>query len=394
MSRLLIHKLVFFAALAVIATAVTVGSTAQARAGGEDSDAQVCGYPGCLADGELVRVMTRNIYLGADLGPAFRVDGVAGFVAANGEILDQVEATNMPVRSKGLANEILESQPDLVGVQEAALWRTGPVNLEAALEQKPIATTVFQDFLQLLLKRLNRKGPAYKAVLVSDEFDFEGPADVDGDPDTGGPFGADLDGRLTMRDAILIKRNAGIRVKAKRSGHFSSLFGVEVAGLVDVQVARGWQSLKVKVRNSPWFRFSNTHLESFDDRTQRPSIRAQQAQELVDEVKRGSQPNIVVGDFNSDKPGLVKGDAQAYKVMLANGYTSVGTRDPWSCCIKDSYDLRTGSKKDFDHRVDQVFTSTPDRVMRVGTQVTGREKHNGYWDSDHAGVVSQLFIRR
>ncbi|MFN8126260.1 MAG: hypothetical protein U0R64_07120 [Candidatus Nanopelagicales bacterium] len=161
---------------------------------------------------------------------------------------------------------------------------------------------------------------------------------------------------------------------------------------MDVKVLRGWQSVVVKVRNSPWFRFSNLHLEAFDDRCEVPSIRARQAQEFVDKTKHGDIPNIAVGDFNSDNPGLVPGDQQAYLVMRRNGYVSVGTRHPLSCCIKESYDLRSGSRKDFDHRVDQIFTSTPQRVVKLSSSVTGRQKHNGWWDSDHAGVTSRLLI--
>ena len=348
-------------------------------------------------NGEVVRVMTRNIFLGADLGPAFRSPDIKAFVAANGEILRQVRATNMPVRSKGLAKEILDARPDLVGLQEAALWRTGPVNADAALNQQPVATKVYQDFLQLLLKRLNSQGETYKLAFVTQEFDFEAPADSDGDPQTGPLFGADENGRLTMRDAILIRTGQGIRVKGKKGNSFSdaNLFKVKVAGITEVQVLRGWQSIKVQVRDSPWFRFTNVHLEAFDNREDRPSIRARQAQELVDKTKTTSMPGVTVGDFNSDYPGLVPGDEQAYLVMKRNGYRSVGTRDPMSCCIEGSYDLKTGgSKKDFDHRVDQIFTPTPDRVKRIESWVTGRNKHNGYWDSDHAGVVSDLLITR
>lgn len=345
---------------------------------------------------EVVRVMTRNIFLGADLGPAFRAAGAAEFIAANGAIFNQVGATNMPVRSRGLAREILHRKPDVVGIQEGALWRTGPVDINAALMQQPTATEVYQDFLDLLLQRLNADKKTYKLAYVTQEFDFEAPADTDGNPQTGPIYGADINGRLTMRDAILIRRGQGIRTRNARGDSFSdaNLFTVKVAGAVVVQVLRGWQSLELQVRNSPWFRFTNSHLEAFDNREDRPSIRARQAQELVDRTKTTRMPMVTVGDFNSDYPGLVPGDEQAFKVMKDNGYVSRGTRDPLSCCIEHSYNLKDGgSRADFNHRVDQILTPTPSLVKRLNTWVPGRYRHNGYWDSDHAGVVSELLIK-
>ena len=77
--------------------------------------------------GTTVNVMTRNLYLGADLGAGARSrPRPAAFFEANGGIVRQVEATNFPVRAKGLAKEILENEPDLVGLQEVALWREAP----------------------------------------------------------------------------------------------------------------------------------------------------------------------------------------------------------------------------------------------------------------------------
>ncbi|MBO0701080.1 MAG: hypothetical protein J2P46_21975, partial [Zavarzinella sp.] len=165
--------------------------------------------------GDLVTVMSRNLYLGADLTPAIQSTSIEGFIEANGEILRTVDASNFPVRSKGLAKEILEQEPDLVGLQEAALWRTGPPSILAVKSGVPVATEVKYDFLAELLKQLNKKGRTYKAVVVNPEFDFEAPANYDGLPGGGpGPGllqNAEINGRLTMRDVILARVGAGVK---------------------------------------------------------------------------------------------------------------------------------------------------------------------------------------
>ena len=53
--------------------------------------------------GEVVRVMTRNIFLGADLGPAFRSPGIAEFIAANGtDVTDAFRLYLRPLLGSGM----------------------------------------------------------------------------------------------------------------------------------------------------------------------------------------------------------------------------------------------------------------------------------------------------
>ncbi|HKG34865.1 MAG TPA: hypothetical protein VKA89_00340, partial [Solirubrobacterales bacterium] len=184
------------------------------------------------ANGKVVNVMTRNVYLGADLTPAINASGPNEFSHANGKILRDVDTNNFPVRARGLAKEIRGKSPDLVGLQEVALWRENPnASLAPAVGTGPkTATTVHQggDFLALLMARLNQGKKRYRVVKVQNEFDFEAPADYNNTPGDGDPAvapvmpDAEMNGRLTMRDVILAKVKAGVRTSNAKGRHFKT----------------------------------------------------------------------------------------------------------------------------------------------------------------------------
>lgn len=357
-----------------------------------------CGSDSSSTKTVQVKVMTRNVYLGADLGPAIASTSYSNFADNVGKVVQQVDATNFPVRAKGLAAEILEVQPDLVGLQEVAMWRTGRLNPGPLADprQPKTSTDVRYDFLELLLTELNAGGQKYEPAFVQEEFDFDAPADVNGVANDGmQPFvNAEGNARLTMRDVILRRTDADVTVSNAKGGHYTALWSASVLGAT-VTVARGWVAVDAKVRGGRTFRFVDTHLESFDPKTEVPSIRAKQATELTAAggPANSSLPVILVGDLNSDDDTVTGGDEQAYQALLAAGFVERSTNDPLSCCIESSYDLKTGTDAEFDHQVDHVMTDAADKVTLVDSGVTGRTMQNGYWDSDHAGLWSTVEIR-
>ena len=243
-----------------------------------------------------VKVMTRNLYLGADLGPAINSSGAADFISKNGQILRDVDTNNFKVRVKGLANEIKSVKPDLVGLQEVALWRTGEASLTPSITGNYVASTVHVDYLKELMAQLNKGDKRYRVVKVQKEFDFEAPADYDNDPSTGvATLGGEINGRLTMRDAIIARVGAGVQTKNAKSGNFETIYQPVISG-IPVNVDRGWVSTDVKVRKGKWFRFVNTHLEAFGE----PTIREAQAKELIaagGPMRSGKLPGVLVGDL-------------------------------------------------------------------------------------------------
>jgi len=375
--------------------------------------------------GQRATVMTRNLYLGADLGPALAATNPGEFVVANGEILRQVDRTNFPVRAKALAAEIKQRDPDLVGLQEVALWRTAAPSFDPVFDG-PSATTIRYDFLQSLLDEVNsgkcakgKKGKGKKAsaaksksscdrysvAVVKNEFDFEAPADLDNDPSTGaGTFGGEINGRLTMRDAILVRQGAGVKASKPISGTFPTLLRVTVSG-IPIDVTRGWTALDARVRGSKPFRFINLHHEAFDSSASNNTnqgttvgqgeVREAQAKSLVAPGGPADTklPVILVGDLNSDDDTVGNdGDVLAYNALIAAGFRPVDTSNPLSCCLNDP-NLVAGSLADFDHHIDHVMTDSKRIRFRRGF-VTGRAPVNGLWPSDHNGVTSELTVPR
>jgi endonuclease/exonuclease/phosphatase family metal-dependent hydrolase len=351
------------------------------------------------AKGPKIGVMTRNVYLGADLGPILQANTIPQAIDAGGEIANQVDRTNFPLRAQALAQEILSEKPDLVGLQEVALWRTGPVDISAV--SNPSAAEVEYDFLELLLAQVNKTGNNYEVVVVKQEFDAEFPVNDDtSNPDP------DHNERLTMRDVILRRVNSKVKVSNANSGTFSTLLRVNVAGAVSLDVTRGWTAVDARLKGTKRFRFVNTHLEAFDSSGQNPTntgqslgrgdIRAAQATELVSAGGPADPapkyPVILLGDINSDDDTVQpNGDRNAYNALLAAGYSERSTDDPLSCCL-DNPDLNSPASAvtDFDHQVDHILTELR-RVKLKNSSVTGRAPAaGGLWPSDHAGVFSTL----
>lgn len=359
--------------------------------------------------GQNVTVMTRNVYLGADLGPGLAANNLDQLADGAGEVVNQVDRTNFPLRARALGAEIKKRKPDLVGLQEVALWRTAPDSLDVF---PPKATEVEYDFLKLLLKQVNntkckkpKKGKAkclrYKAVVVNEQFDFETPVNDTGDPNAG-LAGADRNARLTMRDVILVKQKAGIKTREPSQGTFPVLLQVDVSGF-PIDVTRGWTALEAKVRGSAWFKFVNLHHEAFDSSGSndtnlgtsvgRGEVREAQALSLVQSggAATGKLPVVLLGDLNSDDDTVQpNGDHLAYNAYIANGFRPVDTSNPLSCCLSDP-DLVGGSLADFDHHIDHVMTNSKKVKFKKGF-VTGRAPVNGLYPSDHAGVTSLLNV--
>jgi endonuclease/exonuclease/phosphatase family metal-dependent hydrolase len=316
-----------------------------------------------------IRVMSRNLFLGTDLKPIFAAQTLPMLAGAVGAGWAQVQANDFPARAEALADEIVRARPDLVGLQEAMLFRTdAPADGPASPAQ-----TVAYDFVRLLVDALADRGLGYKAVATFTGTDAELPA--------GWPPPQDV--RLTDRVVVLARTGARMKVSNPRSGAYSAAFTVSTfAG--PLMAPRGWASVDVKAWNTS-FRFVATHLEAFA-----APIRNAQAAELAKAARATKLPVVLVGDMNSG-PG---GDLVAYGILRRAGFGDAWSRGGGLTCCHTA-DLKDPSPA-LTKRVDLVLTKGGFSTVRaevVGEETRDRTE-NGLWPSDHAGVVATLRVPR
>ncbi|HUF50759.1 MAG TPA: endonuclease/exonuclease/phosphatase family protein [Longimicrobiales bacterium] len=323
-------------------------------------------------------VMTRNIYLGADLNPVLNVSSPQQIPVAAAGVWAMVQATNFPARAVALADEIARERPHLIGLQEVALYQLQSPG-DAAFGGGVAASDVAYDYLAILLDALGARGLDYVPVAVTTNTTIEVPVYTGQAPI---PFD---DVRFTMRDVILAR--ADVSTSNPAGASYTARLNIPIggAGGPPVSLRRGWASIDANVAGRA-FRFFTTHLEV---QVFAPLQQAQ-ASELIGLVNASSLPVIVVGDFNSAADGS---QTPTYGML-----TGAGLEDRWSkdgdpgytCC--HAHDL-TNTTPTLDQRLDIIFTRGFGAVVgqpkMVGDKVDDLQRY-GLWPSDHAGVVAQL----
>ena len=339
-------------------------------------------------DGPPIPVMTRNLYLGADLSPVFAAAAKgdsAGTIQATTAAWQNVKATNFPERAEALADEIEQSEPLLVGLQEVSLFRTEDYDGS----QLPNATNVEYDYLDILLRALDERGLHYTVVTTTQEADAETPGFTGA-----GREPKDLkDIRLTDRDVILRRTDvssAKLQLSNPQTGNFVNYASIPIGGTTPTQyikLLRGWGSVDVTLRGRT-FRFINTHLEQEGPFN---TIQVAQGNELLSGPANTSLPVILAGDFNSRADGM---GTQTYSNLIGAGF-----EDAWSATHPRELGNTWGHRADLlnttvnlTQRLDLVLFRN--NLCALDADVVGDELSDrtpsGLWPSDHAGVVATL----
>jgi endonuclease/exonuclease/phosphatase family metal-dependent hydrolase len=354
---------------------------------------------------QALTVMTRNLYIGADITRPLRAaegrngqEAILALGHANHELRKIVERTNFGVRSKLLAEEIAAAQPDLVGLQELALWRHGEMQLDQL--GKPNATEVDYDFLATLLADLSQRGAGYEVLKIQEESDVEAPAF------TGNPYAGTVrdtqDVRLTVRDVILLRRGSGIQVADRGGAHYRQELPVDLAGM-PFSFVRGYAWVEV-TKGNYGLRFVSTHLES-----QNGEVAAAQADELLQALAGlATQTTVIACDCNADpeSSGGARGEVVAplttYQILTnTDRFADLWLQQPESAGTGYTSGLgelvNDPTPDGFTRRLDLVLARpakgtdlTVSNGDVTGDELADRELRTGLWPSDHAGLALNL----
>jgi endonuclease/exonuclease/phosphatase family metal-dependent hydrolase len=323
-----------------------------------------------------LKVMTRNVYLGADLIPLAVPAPLAAFEQAAAQRFQTVQANDFPTRAKALTAEIRKAKPDIVGVQEATIWRRGADGVKDGPQTH--ATEVIYDSSKALQKALKAAGSPYKEVVGRAWFDFEAPT----------ALGYDV--RVTQRDVILVRKGSKLKVRKTFRGQFTNHFDPTTPVGVARQL-RGWVGVDATLARKR-VRFVSTHLEAYS-----PAIADQQMQQLLSKsgpMGSKKRKSILVGDYNS-APGANANDRgttrtdNAYDSAIKAGFRN-DLPPRKTCCFAE--DLRSTAKP-LETWIDHVLVRSRPRIKVLRSGIVGTKQVGGLYPSDHAGVTATLRLK-
>jgi endonuclease/exonuclease/phosphatase family metal-dependent hydrolase len=331
--------------------------------------------PASADDDHRLRIMTQNLYAGSFFQELTAATTASDFVNAATIIYQHVLATRPADRARVIADEIAALRPDFVGLEQAAILRTGIA---------PPATAVTFDLLQSLLQELAARGERYETIAVTPGLDAEL------------PITSGFNVRLTLRDALIV------RADLLEDGH-AKLSNLQIRQYIAAprQVTpfgvfgdtEGYASIDVTWRGRP-FRFVTTHFDRL------PALAVPQALELVQTAANTTLPIVLVCDCNAnpDDPNDPIFPAYPAYVLLKNAgfvdaFRTARPNDPGFTFGQAENLLNVTST--MSHRIDLVQFRGPfsvEDVEVVGASPTDRARL-GLWPSDHAGVVATLRLR-
>lgn len=374
-------------------------------------------------------VMSRNLYLGADVGVAMEL--IPDFSAAAQFMWSQVSATDFSKRAPLLAQEVISQNADVVGLQEATHWYCKK-NL---LSKKIIVFDFTEQFLEATRELGHEYVLASKDGVAALNIGYSIPAipylTMVTDPETFQPmFGSDRAAcGFEIGDALVVKKEIASKIIQVGNSEYETSYSI-IPKIMTIY--RGYTWADIDYYGSK-VRIVSTHLESLWDSNKVPNA-VLQAKQLTKDLSSTKMPIIVIGDFNSDprdprpngesnpggqpeaskacraqveKPSLNTAidTCNAYWVMRNGGFIDVGPNaqsgesftwgmnalltGPDEKRFKAAQNM--GNNRGFTDRLDYIFLKNGAEV--VSSKIIGNTPpKSGLWPSDHASVVAQVAL--
>lgn len=324
-----------------------------------------------------LRVMTRNVYVGADVDAVLAAQDPTQIPVLVAQAFQQLLSTNFPERARALAREIQRAKPHLVGLQEISTIRIQSPGDAVVGGTTPAEDVVF-DYLSILMSALAELGEQYSVVARVQNPDIEVPMATS-------PTTFD-DVRLTDYDVILARH--GVEISDVVEQNYIAALPVPQFGIT---IPRGFTAVTATLKHGT-YRFVNTHLEPASIPEILP-VQLGQAQELIGILAGEANPIVLVGDLNTHAP-----TGETYQLLLANGYIDAWTTrhrrgEGFTCC--HASDLMN-AEVNFDRRIDLIMGRPVDDggfrapIVRVTGDHPRERTPSGLWPSDHGGVWAAL----
>ncbi len=344
------------------------------------------------AAAESFRVLTRNMFIGADDAPIFQVDftDFAAVAAAAQDFWAAVQSTDPQARAAAIAADVAMTDPHVIGLQEAAQHVVLAFDPSAApVYFTPVAAV---DLIMAMQQALADAGLDYTLMGVQENTQVQVPLVLN----PAIPGGIEQLFQITLREATFVRSDL-VGVASFMSGNYAATY--TVGGVVELK--RGWSKVTLDMGRQP-IHVINTHLEG---QSLEP-IQLMQTAELIQFAEGLDGTVIVMGDLNSDANGEEGETAwtPTYGLLTDAGFVDAWTRSTgprgagYTCC--HDKDLMNGVV-DFDERIDLVLFRTghpdsngkplPGRVdMDVLGDELGDQTPGGLWPSDHGGLFASF----
>ena len=375
-----------------------------------------------FAKNSKITVMTRNLYLGADIFKVVNAppDQIPLVVA---EVYQDMLDSDFWARAEGIADEIAANKPDVVGLNEVSTFYIQTPSDMLGIGKVPFpvsATTVVIDFYTVLKAALEKRGMYYQAFSNANA-DVEvpmytGPVYIPVPPYYMPTFS---DVRMLDHDYILVRKGNAATQVSDVNAHYATNYAPVVGG-IPIEFSRGYIIVDVNVSGQA-YRIACTHPEIRDGDGSIHEFRYDQSEQIGELLGKldylagvNPKPIIMLGDFNSSPDDLDPGvwddpnDGPKPYVPPYTKATDAGYQDAWLLQTKkhdagytDGFDeFVSDPNAKLTSRIDLVFLDLLDlRVDRIKCDVVGNEvsdmvlstdKTRYLWPSDHAGVVADM----